>query len=68
MRNIPLAIAVLEFCGASVFTIPFNTLKTLVFGLFRRAPSGCVKQCGSDTGGCWNTIEMVIFCRNNKKE
>ena len=53
MRNIPSEITVLEFCGASVFTIPFNTLQTLDLGLSSRAPSGCVKQGGSGTIGYW---------------
>ena len=67
MRNIPSAFTVLEFCGASVFTIPFNILQALDFGLSRRAPFGYVKQCGSGTMGYWHTVETSIFCWNDRK-
>ena len=67
MRNIPSAITVLEFYGTFIFTIPFNTLSTLDFGLSRRAPSGCVKQGGSGTIGYWKTVETSIFCQNDRK-
>ena len=61
MRNIPSAFTVLEFCGASVFTIPFNIVQASDFGLSRRAPFGYVKQCGSGTMGYWHTVETSIF-------
>ena len=67
MRNIPSAFTVLEFCGASVFTVPFNILQALDFGLSYRAPFGYVKQCGSGTVGYWYTVETSIFCRNYRK-
>ena len=67
MRNIPSAFTVLELCGASVFTIPFNILQVLDFGLSRRPPFGSVKQCGSGTMGYWYTVETSIFCSNDRK-
>ena len=67
MRNIPSAFTVLEFCGASVFTISFNILQSLDFELSRRAPFGYVKQCGSCTMGYWYTVETSIFCWNDRK-
>ena len=67
MRNIPSAFTVLELCGASVFTIPFNILQVLDFGLSRRPPFGSVKQCGSGTMGYWYTVETSIFCWNDRK-
>ena len=66
MRNIPSAFTVLEFCCVSVFTIPFNILQALDFGLSRRAPFGYKKQCGSGTIGYWHTVETSIFCWNDK--
>ena len=67
MRNIPSAFTVLEFCGASVFTIPFNIVQASDFGLSRRAPFGYVKQCGSGTMGHWYTMKTSIFCWNCRK-
>ena len=67
MRNIPSVFTVLEFCGASVFIIPFNTLEALDFGLSRSAPFGYMKQCGSGTMGYWYTVETSIFCWNDRK-
>ena len=67
MRNIPSAFTVLKFCGDSVFTITFNILQALDFGLFRRVPFGYVKQCGSDTMEYWHTVETFIFCWNDRK-
>ena len=61
MRNVPSAFTVLEFCDASVFTIPFNILQALDSGLSRRAPFGYVKRCGSGTMGYWHTVETSIF-------
>ena len=67
MRNILSAFTVLEFCGASVFIIPFNILQALDFELSRRAPFGYVKQCGSGTIWYWHTVETSIFCWNDRK-
>ena len=67
MRNIPSAFTVLEFCGASVFTIPFNILQALESGLFRRAPFAYMRQCGSGTMGYWHTMATSIFCWNDRK-
>ena len=67
MRNIPSPFTVLEFCGASVFTIPFNILQALDFELSRREPFGYVTQCGSDTMGYWHTVETSIICWNDRK-
>ena len=67
MRNIPSVFTVLEFCVASVFTIPFNILQALNFELSLRAPFGYVKQCGSGTVGYWYTVETSIFCWNDGK-
>ena len=46
MRNIPSAFTVLELCGASLFTIPFNIMQALDVRLSRRALFGYLKQCG----------------------
>ena len=67
MRDILSAFTVLEFCGTSIFTILFNILHALDFGLSHRAPFGYLKKCGSDTMGYWHTVETSIFCRNNRK-
>ena len=67
MRNIPSAFTLLEFCGAYVFTIPFNIFQALDFGLSRKAPFGYVKQCGLGTMGYWHTVEISIFCWNDRK-
>ena len=61
MRNISSASTVLEFYSAFVFTIPFNILLALDFGLSRKAPFGYVKQCCSGTMGYWHTVETSTF-------
>ena len=67
MRNIPSAFTVLEFCGASVFTIPFNILQALDFEWSRRAPFGYVKQHDWGKMGYFHTVETSIFCWNDRK-
>ena len=61
MRNILSAFTVLEFCGTSIFTILFNILQALDFGLSHIAPFAYLKKCGSGTMGTGTPWKHLFF-------